>query len=303
MVVFLRLVRVTLSPLVAVCLSVVGCGPDEGTRVSPETGDIGGQLVDICTMLDSSLDRGSGHDCEPYRIVSVIEPGRLEDLVRDKPVTHGLGDDPVDGGRRFSGADGDVVLATIGADESDLFNPGGGRFAFQAWLTLDRRELDALRSTRQPSWNVVQRGFADSPGGQWKMSLVTVDGQVQAQCVVRDAAGEVLRVHSRYRFQPDAEVTISCLFDDVVNELSVVVNRQGGDRDRSTDSGRPFGDVAPRPSGSDCRAEAAGLVAVGNKPSCGSTGPTDEDRFQGTIRQVRILADTVVPLPAPSSRQ
>ena len=295
MIVFLRLLKPTLSPFFALCLSIVGCSAGEGSRVAAAGAEPGVELVDICPMLDGDAVGAAGTDsCDPWRIVSLIEPGPLNDRVRDGEVGHGLGADPVGGGRMFTGADDDVVLTDIAAGESNLLNPNGNLFVFQAWLTMNRRQMDALRVTEQPSWNVVQRGFADSAGGQWKLSLVTIDGAVQAQCVVRDGDGEVLRVHSRYDFRPDVEAAVTCIFDDrntgdTANELRIVVNRTDGDRDRTTDSGAVFGDVAPHDPGSGCWADVADQLAVGNKPRCGSTPLTDDDRFQGTIRQVRVL--------------
>jgi hypothetical protein len=285
MVAFPRLLRVTALPL-AVCLSLVGCGGGEGDRVPSLDAAAGVELVDICPMLDQ--DRADD-ECGPYRVVSLIEPGPLTDRVRTADVVHGQGADSIAGGRTFTGTDGDIVSTSISTAESDLFNPADDRFVYQAWLSLSRDQMAALRALVEPSWNVMQRGFADSRGGQWKLSLVTVDGEIQAQCVVRDGDGEVLRVHSRHRFRPDVEAAISCLFDARTDELRVVVERVAGDRDDRTDSGNPLGVVAPHDQGDGCWADVADQLVIGNKPVCGSTPPGDDDRFQGTVRQVRVL--------------
>ncbi len=238
-------------------------------------------------MLDAERSEG---ECGPYRVVSLIEPGPLVDKVRGVEVAHGLDDGPVDGGRLFTGADSDVVVTEIGQDETNLFNPDGSRFVYQAWVTLSHDQLAALQAADEPSWNVMQRGFADAPGGQWKMSLVVVDDEVQAQCVVRDQAGERLLVHSRFNFQPDLVTAISCLVDDLNNKLRIVVNEHAGDVD-TAEATESFGDVAPRGSAASCWENAANQLAIGNKPLCGDGTLDEDDRFTGTIRQIRILKE------------
>jgi len=43
------------------------------------------------------------------------------------------------------------------------------------------------------------------------------------------------------------------------------------------------------PGGSSCWQRIARTVAVGNKPLCGNRTLTNDDRFQGRIRNARVL--------------
>ncbi len=249
-------------------LILAGCGPGAQERAAAVPG--GSNVVDLCPMLDPA----TAEFCRTFEVASLVKPERA-----------------------FSGADGDVVIIDADADvDADVdvndsgpeaLNPAGDLFVFQVWLTLSRENLAALADTDDPSWNIMQRGLADSAGGQWKLSLVTLDdGTAAAQCVVRDDDGNVLRVHSRTEFRPEVEAAVSCLVDDRADTLTVVVDKESGDVDRG--AGEAFGDVAPHDEG-DCWKALANQIAIGNKPLCPGSTLTGDDRFQGVIRQARIL--------------
>jgi len=257
-------------------------------------------------------------ELEGYDLVLSMSAGKMIDNQRQDAVGIGLGMDRSGEGpdlersveRVFSGDDSDIVVVPVAPVESQTLNPAGTQFAFQAvGVVLDGAQHDILTAGGSSfSWNVIQRGLAGNPGGQWKMSLVVEgDGSVKAQCVVRDEENRLIRVNSSSEIEPDVEATITCLFDDRTNELRVDLN---GRLDAVTDvvrknvDGREaivfdpsedvldeaFGDSDPN-GGATCAGEVpeeiGNIITIGNKPACGIT-LTDDDRFQGTIRLVQL---------------
>lgn len=232
--------------------------------------------------------------CIEYRVVSSIAPGRLKDWRRPNAgVYHGLGNGALGTSERyFGGQDNDLVTTSVSSVENRTLNPDGGQFAFQAAVTLWDTELAVLSDTPNPSWNVMQRGFANSAGGQWKMSLVMA-GQPnklpRAQCAMQDGDGHVKRVNSTYVLQPGVKATITCVIDDKDDTIRVIVN---GRTDAAASAPVGFGDVDPYHAGSSCWQKVARTIAIGNKPLCISEKTktlTPDDRFRGRIQNVRIL--------------
>lgn len=250
-------------------------------------------------------------------LVSSVSPGRIVDEVRpDAILQHGIegggdGPNPVGPvGRDFTGDDADIVVNLVAAGESDDLNPAGSVFVFQVeglTLTKTAHELLVTNDSRL-SWNLMQRGLAGNPGGQWKMSLVNErSGRVKAQCVVRDEANRFLRVNSSTEIRPGEPSAISCFFDDRKNELSVDVD---GRTDQASavvrkpvdgtevvvfDTTRgiteeEFGTSNPNGGGTCGGALPDGIgntITIGNKPACGVTLEAD-DRFQGRIERALI---------------
>ncbi len=227
-------------------------------------------------------------DCVALRSESSIAPGRLKDWRRTASVIHGLGEGSVGSSTRyFTGADDDVVTTEVSAEESDALNPHGGQFSFQAKVTLTTANLQALTTATGPSWNVMQRGYADSQGGQWKMSLVTDNtGMPRAQCAMRDGDGNAKTANSTYELAANTKMTITCVIDDDANTIRVIVN---GRTDSAAPAPAGFGTVAPYHSGTSCWQRIARTISIGNKPLCGTGTLTDDDRFQGTIHNARTL--------------
>jgi hypothetical protein len=212
--------------------------------------------------------------------------------------------------RLFSGDDADIVVNLVDQAESEDLNPAGSVFVFQIeGLVLTEAGYEALASSGEDrSWNLMQRGLAGNPGGQWKMSLVNESGgAVKAQCVVRDQANRLIRVNSSGELRPDEPSAISCLFDDTRNELLVDVN--GRTDQASAVVWKPshgaevvvfdpanaiaeeeFGDSNPTGGGTcggKLRDGIGNAITVGNKPACGLTLDS-EDRFRGRIERALI---------------
>ena len=232
--------------------------------------------------------------CLSFDAVSSISPGKLKDWRRSAVVEHGLGDQPLNTStRRFSGADHDIVTTKVNPAESSNLNPDGELFAYQARVTLTSADLNTLATSTKPSWNVMQRGFSDSPGGLWKMSLVMSGNPKvpRAQCVARDdqLAGPSrgkLMANSTYVLEAGVPATITCVVDDAANKIRIIVN--GRTDDFAPDAGEPgFGNVNPSSTGSNCAQVVAQSISVGNKPACPTIA--GDDRFQGTINLARIL--------------
>jgi|GEM_PF-5973387 len=233
--------------------------------------------------------------CESYKAVSSISPGKLKDWQRTGAlVEHGLGDSALNtSARTFSGADNDIVRTVATSSESAKLNPNGGQFAYQAKVTLTAADLAALAAASGPSWNVMQRGFSDSPGGIWKMSLVMsgTPKTPRAQCVARDnqPAGPgrgTLRANSTYVLKAGVRATITCVVDDATNQIRVIVN--GRTDDYSPSGGQAgFGNINPWSSGANCSQVVARSISVGNKPACPTI--TADDRFRGKIELARVL--------------
>ena len=244
--------------------------------------------------INDAGNRSNPTNCTPYDAVSSISPGRHRDWRRPAAlVTHALGEDPLATSYRdFDGEDGDFVQSVVGQAESDRLNPAGGQFAYQAAILLTPAQLDELIAYRvaqglSPSWNVMQRGFADAPGGQWKMSLtVTADGVPRAQCRMRDGNGVWSPpANSTFELVADRRMTITCVIDDEANTIRVIVN---GRTDAEAQTPAGFADVAPEHFGDGCSRSFAQTITVGNKPLCNTT-LTDDDRFQGRIFLARVL--------------
>ena len=263
--------------------------PDDRKNIHDTTAEGGNYSYQVYSVGDGGqLSRPTR--CVAYYAESSISPGRLRDWRRSTAaVVHGLGQGPVDSSTRtFTGADHDVVTTEISAAENDTLNPAGTDFAFQAAITLSANNLAALAATPGPSWNVMQRGYASSAGGQWKMSLV-MSGQPKApraQCAMRDGDGNTRSANSTYVLRADVSATITCVIDDTANTIRVIVN---GRTDAPAQAPAGFGEVDPYHPGSTCWQRIARTIAIGNKPLCGNGTLTDDDRFQGRIRNARVL--------------
>jgi len=239
-------------------------------------------------------DAGSLGTTREYQVQSLGDHGHVSNLQPCAVVEHSLGDPPLNTGtRRFSGADNDIVTSRISTAETRNLNPAGGLFAYQARITLTDADLGALATHPNPSWNVMQRGFWNSAGGLWKMSVVMAGNPKlpRVQCLARDNkpardGRKTLRVNSTYVLKAGKTATITCIVDDVNNQIRVVVNAQADNF--SPVGGQPgFRNINPSGRGSRCRELVAQSISIGNKPAC----PTiqSDDRFQGSIHFVRVL--------------
>jgi len=233
--------------------------------------------------------------CLSFDVVSSISPGKLRDWRRSGAlVEHRLGDQALDTSeRRFEGHDDDNIRTKISAAESARLNPAGGSFAYQARITLTGADLSKLASQSSPSWNVMQRGFSDSPGGLWKMSVVMAGTPKvpRAQCVARDNQPKgptrgKLSANSTYELKAGVAATITCVVDDATNQIRVIVNGRT-DNFSPTGGEAGFKNINPTSTGTNCAQEVAQSISVGNKPHCSNI--RDNDRFQGTIHSARIL--------------
>ncbi len=305
----------------AVALVVSAC---TGSSTTPETSDDGQSTASTTSSLaipvstsDSIQDGPSNPLLDGLSLVSSVSAGRMIDDQRpDAIVQHGVDGDgdspnllaPVE--RFFTGDDSDVLLNLVDTAESEMLNPAGSLFVFQieGLELLETTHEKLTSSDRAFSWNMMQRGLAGNPGGQWKMSLVNEsDGTVKAQCVVRDEANRLIRVNSSAELLPGEPSTISCVFDDAKNELLIDVDGRADQPsavvrkpvdgvevvvfdpasgialeqfgDSNPQGGRTCGGLVPDGIGN--------AVTIGNKPACGVSLDAD-DQFQGEIAIARV---------------
>lgn len=69
-----------------------------------------------------------------------------------------------DAGRALRFPAGCCARVVLEAAPSPVLNPGRAAFSFGAWVRLTADETS-------PGANVVQKGYSDSPGGQWKLQV------------------------------------------------------------------------------------------------------------------------------------
>ncbi|MFW2381691.1 MAG: hypothetical protein ACN4GZ_08040 [Acidimicrobiales bacterium] len=311
----------SVAPILAMIgLIVVACSTTSNSASGAPTTEVERVTTtsrSTSTVPTSSEERPASSFLEGLTLVSSVSTGQMIDTQRPGAILqHGVAGDGEPANplgpttRLFTGDDSDIVVNLVGGDESDDLNPAGSRFVFQVeGLILRETSYEKLSSATRPfSWNMMQRGLAGNPGGQWKMSLVNeAGGRVKAQCVVRDEANRLIRVNSSTEILPDQPATVSCIFDDMKNELivdvdgrtdgaSAVVNRavdgvevvvfdpEAGIADEG------FGDSAPQGGGTCGGALPSGIgsvITVGNKPACG-IALAPEDQFQGEIAVARV---------------
>lgn len=190
------------------------------------------------------------------------------------------------GAARFSGRDGSIVVVPVDAASSS-FNPAGAEMQWSAEFMLSPASITRLQDQTNPSWNLMQRGFANNTGGQWKTQIITRNNQAFVQCIVRDAAGNVISSRSLTPIDGWVRHRVTCEFNDVTNELTTTFD--GATETVATaDAGVTFGDVNPQGS-TTCFTGANSLgdaVTIGNKPGCGTLDPTD--RFIGSVFDAEV---------------
>lgn len=283
-------------------LVAAACGSEPEPQVAPTT-------TVPPTTTEPPRETIGIEGLDELRLVSSVSVGKLIDFVRvDAELYQGLeadGDTALDSrpdGRFFTGDDDDILVNPVSTLESADLNPNGSVFAFEVdgLLLLDPTFQKIQTSPDRLSWNVMQRGLAGNVGGQWKLSLVNeADGSVNPQCVVRDEENRFMRVNATVEIVPNQPARVTCILDDVANELSVAVDGVPAGstrRVRKAVGGQEeiveeeFGDSNPN-GGATCaglvEAGVGNVITVGNKPACGAT-LTDDDRFQGEISTARI---------------
>jgi len=312
----------SLAPILAMIgLIVLACSTTSDSTTGATVTEV--EPVTTISRSTSTVPTSSGEEpptssfLEGLTLMSSVSTGQMLDSRRPEAILQngvaGEGEpaNPLGPATRFfAGDDSDIVVNLVDTDESDGLNPSGSRFVFQVeGLVLRESSYEKLSAAnRRFSWNMMQRGLAGNPGGQWKLSLVNEPGgRVKAQCVVRDEANRLIRVNSSTEILPDQPATVSCIFDDAKNELmvdvdgrtdgaSAVVNKAvDGAEVVVFDPARGiaaegFGNSAPQGGGTCGGALPEGIgnaITVGNKPACGiSLAP--EDQFQGEIAVARV---------------
>ena len=82
-------------------------------------------------------------------------------------------------GYAFNGSTSSVVVAN-----SPTLNPGTADFSFAVILQTN---LPAAGT----DYDLLRKGLASTPGGEYKIEIVSVNGQAKALCLVKDAAKHV----------------------------------------------------------------------------------------------------------------
>jgi hypothetical protein len=225
-------------------------------------------------LADWAMDETTGsvmHDSAP----PTSEQGSIGSLVT--LTGHGFEypgwRDSVDSSGRLKGsvsAGGGVVQV---ADPNGKFDPGPGLSLvvdLQARLTTQGRLPTKANKGADPSYNVMQKGRANSPGGFWKLELAGSGSQLgKIRCVVGDGRRSAVAVSAR-RVDDGGWHTIRC--ELAGGKLTATV-----DGAPSTVSASSLGAI--HPSG-----QWGTSVWIGKKP--GSTDPADA--FAGWLRNAEI---------------
>lgn len=266
--------------------------------------------------------------CDSYRKISFIDAVPPIDWRRQwASITIGLdgnGSSTTQNGyRAFDGQDDDIIA--MSASNTAGLEPNGKKMAWRVKFrlaTADLATLQAAGSNGNPniSWNIMQRGLASDPGGQWKMSVVSQSGSdaVRVQCVTGDGtpqSGGKMQVDSAFNITTQAApingftpwITATCFADDsglsqgaggvTGDGLQVVVN--GTTSAEAVFTG--LGTITPSATGM-CTSNNGGtpldptlfpngigsVVTVGNKPPCWSSNTVD-DAFVGHIDYAEVF--------------
>lgn len=254
--------------------------------------------------------------CDSYRKVSNIDLVSLVDNRRTwANVAVGLdgnGSTPTGQNyRTFQGQDDDIVV--VSAANTAGLAPNGLKMAWRAKFRLSAADMQTLSDAGAGglSWNVMQRGLADDPGGQWKMSIVSQQGpEVRVQCVTRDGSGgeaSTLRVDSGFdlanNHDPSKWFVATCFMDDSGQSqgpngkgdgIQVVVNGTTTPEVVKTGLGT-VNPSSPQMCGSGIPLDPTlfpggigSVYTVGNKPYCNGTSLGD-DRFVGDIEYAEVF--------------
>ena len=104
------------------------------------------------------------------------------------------------------------------ASNAPILAPNGGKMAFRARFRLETDDLQFLQDSGNNgnpnvSWNVMQRGLADDPGGQWKMSIVseTNSNRVRVECITSQFAGQSDNIRATSRLDVSTPVSYTHL--------------------------------------------------------------------------------------------
>ena len=270
--------------------------------------------------------------CETYERISFIDASTPQDFRRpSENIAFGLdGNGNVQAGSDngnafgiFTGADGDIVVTD--ASNAPELAPNGGKQAWRVRFRLAQVDLEFLQDESQISWNLMQRGLADDPGGQLKISLIAQpDNSVRVECFASDFAGATDNIRTVSSFDVAAQtitngltpwMTATCLMDGTGNadgpgtadSLQIVVNGIGDPEELDGD----FGELLPSApnrcgfgTGTELDANLfpggiGHVVTVGNKPACSSSN-TNDDAFIGHVDFAEIWNLTTIAPPQPT---
>jgi len=145
-------------------------------------------------------------------------------------------------------------------------------------------------NTQNTSWNLMQRGFANNPDGQWKTQIDVAGGKVYAQCIARDGRGDanggVVTKRSNVEIVAGVQHTVQCEYDDGGKILKVTVD---GTTETKT---APAGFLTVNPMGTTAclggNVSLGNVITIGNKPACGNAPLTPDDPFQGTVYYAEV---------------
>ncbi len=197
----------------------------------------------------------------------------------------------------FNGNDNSLLIAPV--TNSDQANPDGEIFRWIVEFSVPQSSIDLLLSQTSPSWNLMQRGFFNNSGGQWKTQLITSGNVVKAECIVRDGAryngqGPYLFISAKssnaVAIGANTVHTAICEYDDANNELAIIVDglrHSVSTLNENQFPGASFGNVNPVGS-TTCTGSnpLGGSITMGNKPACNTID--DNDRFVGDLYRAEI---------------
>ncbi len=258
--------------------------------------------------------------CDSYRKISSVSVENLIDFRSSNAhVAVGLdgnGTTPVSGPYRvFEGQHDDVVVVDV-ANRAGLA-PNGKQMAWRARFRLAEADVQALYASPDGSvsWNIMQRGLASDPGGQWKMSLLKTGGKILVQCVTQD--GRPGGIDRQSQVSPvdigalpitngfTQWITATCFSDDSGNaqdangmrgdSLQAVVNGNASDRKIFPEGVGEFINPSSTnqcangiPLAADFNKGIGYVYTAGNKPFCDGS-PLGDDLFKGHLDHVEVF--------------
>ena len=158
-------------------------------------------------------------------------------------------------------------------DPNRVFDPAPGLLVateLKTRLTLQGHLPTKAANGSPPSYNIVQKGRSDSPGGFWKLELAGSGANIgRIRCAIRDGTRSKVATSTR-RVDDGAWHAVAC--ELAGGKLTAVV-----DGARSSVSASALGAVHPG-------GRWGTSVWIGKKP--GSTDPADA--FAGWLRQAQI---------------
>jgi len=201
-------------------------------------------------------------------------------------------------------------------------------FRYSARFKLQYDVLTAENEAGEPvfpanaTWNLMQKGFSNNAGGQWKMQIKRINGQAYLQCVIKDSPGlQIEATAFDLAIKPTKIHRATCAIDRRKNLLKAILINEDNDLPAvrsNPDEGAlnlngvelvaskrgvipsNFFDITPQAG--ECAANGAGTseafgqnVIIGNKPACPNAIEKLDasDQFVGKIYQVKVTRQTV----------